>query len=81
MPATYAPVLHVGSRLWMVGRIESHVARPLAESEVNQVCDTLNALSPTAEWLMARCEEYQARAHAAEREVMELRARLLEVER
>jgi hypothetical protein len=54
---TYSPVLHVASGIWMVGRIESHVARPLAESEINAVCDMLNALSPSAERLMQHRDE------------------------
>jgi hypothetical protein len=73
MSAIYAPVMHVGSRFWMVGRIENHVARPLEDSEIQAVCDLLNAVSPTAEWLMAKCEEYQRRAHEAEREVLRLK--------
>ena len=30
--------------------------------------------SEAAEWLMQRCEEYQRRAHAAERQLLRLRA-------
>jgi hypothetical protein len=59
---------------WQVGRIENHVAKPLTHGEVVAVCALLNSMGPSAEWLLAQCEEYQRRAHAAEREVLRLRA-------
>ena len=39
---TYSPVLHVGSGTWMVGRIQSHIAKPLSKDEVERVCASLN---------------------------------------
>lgn len=75
---SYQPVMHAGSRLWMLGRIEYHTARPLTREEVDAVCGLLNSATPAVEWLITQCEQFQQRAHEAEREVLRLRGLLAE---
>lgn len=40
----YSPVLHVGSSMLMLGKIENHSVRPLDENEIDDLCKRLNAL-------------------------------------
>lgn len=38
----YDIVLHVPTQMWMIGRIEDHVAKPLSRAELEAVCKILN---------------------------------------
>ena len=40
----YAPVMHVGTKMWMVGRIENHSVAILSLEEVDDVCEQLNGI-------------------------------------
>lgn len=45
MSTVYSPVLHVGSREWVFGKIEDHVARPLSKEEIEEVITILAVIA------------------------------------